>query len=430
MIIEPNIITDLKIESVEDLYKLKPFVEEGILKVNKSQIGRELGVDRRTVDKYINGFEKSATRSCNNCITPYYDIIKELLDPANPQIFYYKSILWQYLVDNHNYSGSYVNFCLYLKKYEEFENYFKRRRPSNVNHVTLRYETGMGKQAQLDWKEKIEFLLDNGEIVVVNVFVLLLSHSRFRVYRLSVSKTQDILFHFLDSAFQIFGGVPQEIVTDNMSTVMDVARTENFAGKVNAKFQQFADDYGFKVKPCIAARPRTKAKVEAPMKILDEIRAYNGKLNYDGLNKLVTRINNRVNTHVVKGTGIIPVLYFNKEKAFLSHLPVNNIRKPYQITTKPLKVNPSSMINYGGNQYSVPAEYWGKSLTVQAYDGYIHIYYNTTLVTVHKITDQKLNYHEKDYIEIAQKSHSFKEEDIEARAKENLALLGGIPSHE
>ena len=334
MIIESNIITDLQIESVQDLYKLKPFVEEGILKVNKSQIGRELGVDRRTVDKYINGFEKSKNRKCDNCITPYYNIIKDLLDPDNPQIFYYKSILWQYLVDNHDYSGSYVNFCLYLKTYEEFENYFKRRRPSNVNQVTVRYETGMGKQAQLDWKEKIEFLLDNGELVTVNVFVLLLSYPRFRVYRLSISKTQDLLFNFLDGAFEDFGGVPQEIVTDNMSTVMDVARTENFGGKVNAKFQQFADDYGFKVRPCIAGRPRTKAKVEAPMKILDEIRAYNGKLDYDGLNKLVTRINNRVNTHVVKDTGIIPIMYFNKEKASLSHLPVKNIRKPDRKSTR------------------------------------------------------------------------------------------------
>lgn len=430
MIIESNIITDLRIESIQDLYKLKPFVEEGILKVNKSQIGRELGVDRRTVDKYINGFEKSKTRKCDNCITPYYDIIKDLLDPDNPQIFYYKSILWQYLVDNYNYSGSYVNFCLYLKTYDEFESYFKRRRPSNVNQVTIRYETGMGKQAQLDWKEKIEFLLNNGETVIINVFVLLLSYSRFRVYRLSISKTQDVLFNFLDGAFEVFGGVPQEIVTDNMSTVMDVARTEKFGGKVNSKFQQFADDYGFKVRPCIAGRPRTKAKVEAPMKILDEIRAYNGKLDYDGLNKLVTRINNRVNTHVVKDTGIIPIMYFNKEKAFLSHLPVRNIRKPYQITTKPLNVNSSSMINYGGKQYSVPPEYLGKSLTAQAYDGYIHLYYNTTLVTVHKISEQKLNYHEKDYIEIARKSHSFKEEDIESRAKENLALLGGISGHE
>ncbi len=53
MIIKSNIITDLRIDSVKDLFKLKPFVEEGILKVNKSQIGRELGVDKRTIFVHI-----------------------------------------------------------------------------------------------------------------------------------------------------------------------------------------------------------------------------------------------------------------------------------------------------------------------------------------------------------------------------------------
>nr|CDL66371.1 unnamed protein product [uncultured bacterium] len=430
MIIQSNVITNLSIQSVDDLYKLKPLVQGGILKVNKSQIGRELNIDRRTVDKYINGFTKSKTRKCVNCISSYYNIIKDLLDPGNPQIFYYKSVLWQYLVDNHDYSGTYANFSVYLKKYEEFEKYFKKRRASNVNDLTIRYETDMGKQAQLDWKESIEFLLNNGEEVIVNVFVLLLSYSRFRVYRLSMSKTQDVLFNFLDGAFEVFGGVPKEIVTDNMSTVMDEARTAYSEGKINNRFKQFADDYGFKVRPCIAGRPRTKAKVEAQMKILDEIRAYNGKLDYDSLNKLVEHLNNRVNTSVVKDMGIIPIMYFNREKASLLHLPVNSIRKPYQITSKPLTVNSSSMINYGGNQYSVPTEYVGKLLTAQVYDGYVHLYYNTKLVTVHKLSNQKFNYHKEHYVQIANKTHCFKEENIETQAKTNLALLKGIKRHE
>lgn len=430
MLINSNIITDLKIESVKDLHKLKPFWEDSTLKINKSQIARELDVDRRTVDKYIKGFEKKSTRDRENCITPFYDIIAELLDETNPQIFYYKVVLWRYLVDNHNYPGSYVNFCIYLKKYNEFEGYFKKRRPSNTEHVTLRYETGKGKQAQLDWKESMSFLLNTGETVSINIFVLLLSYSRFRKYYLSLSKKQDILFHFLDQSFEQFGGVPEELLTDNMSTVMDVANTPTFQGKVNVKFQQFADDYGFKVRPCIAGRPRTKAKVEAPMKILDELRAYNGKLDYNGLNKLIERINDRVNTHVVEGTGIVPILYFNKEKASLSHLPVNSIRKLYQITSRLVIVNHSSMIHYMRCQYSVPPKYKGKTLMLQAFDGYIHVYYNTDLVTVHRISEQKLNYHTEDYIEIARKSHSFREENIIARAKENLEFIGGLYSHE
>ena len=76
----------------------------------------------------------------------------------------------------------------------------------------MRYETDKGKQAQLDWKENIEFVLNTGEIININIFVLILSYSRFRVYRLSLDKTQDILFSFLDESFEAFGGVPKETI--------------------------------------------------------------------------------------------------------------------------------------------------------------------------------------------------------------------------
>lgn len=77
------IITDLEIHSVNDLYKLKPFFEDSTLKIHKSQIARELDVDRRTVDKYINGYQKPETRNSIDCIAPYYDIIQELLSDRN-----------------------------------------------------------------------------------------------------------------------------------------------------------------------------------------------------------------------------------------------------------------------------------------------------------------------------------------------------------
>ncbi len=90
MILKNQIITDIRVESIHDLYKLKPFLEDGTLKINKSQIARELDVDRRTVDKYINGYEKPVARHYNNCITPFYDTITELLSDQNQQVFYYQ----------------------------------------------------------------------------------------------------------------------------------------------------------------------------------------------------------------------------------------------------------------------------------------------------------------------------------------------------
>ncbi|MDQ0153081.1 hypothetical protein J2S20_001788 [Moryella indoligenes] len=103
MIIKSPIITDLKIHGLEDLYKLKTLMEATNLKINKSQIARELDVDRRTVDKYINGFHKSRCRLSTNCLTPYMDLIRELLSDENEQLFYYRRVLWQYLCDNRHY---------------------------------------------------------------------------------------------------------------------------------------------------------------------------------------------------------------------------------------------------------------------------------------------------------------------------------------
>ena len=80
-------------------------------------------------------------------------------------------------------------------------------------------------------------------------FVLILSYSRFRVYKLSIDKTQDVLLSFLDESFETFGGVPKELLFDNMKTVMDEARTNYSKGKVNNKFQQFADTMDLRFVP-------------------------------------------------------------------------------------------------------------------------------------------------------------------------------------
>ena len=145
MILINQIITDIRIESVNDLYKLKPFLEDGTLKINKSQIARELEVDRRTVDKYINGYTKPETRNCDDCITPFYDIITELLSDKNQQVFYYRKVLWQYLVDNHGFKGVYCNFCHYLRKYPEFDSYFRIRLLSDMKLLWVNRLSLIGK---------------------------------------------------------------------------------------------------------------------------------------------------------------------------------------------------------------------------------------------------------------------------------------------
>lgn len=427
MILNSKINANIKIERIEDLYKLKHIMKNSNLKVNKAALARELGCDPRTVAKYINGYIKCNNRNRISIVDEYRDIITELLN-SDTQIFFYKRVLWQYLKDNHGLKCGQSTFRRYINNNLEFKEYFQSKSKRIIKKSLMRFETGKGEQAQLDWKEDMRIILKNGETISINIFVLILSFSRFRVYRLALSKSQDILLSFMDEALETFGGVPKEILTDNMKTVMDKPRTEYSKGKINNKFKQFADDYGFKVKPCIAGRPNTKAKVESPMKLLDELYAYNGLLNYEELNERIKILNERVNSSCHTNTRKIPILHLKKEKDFLSALPPKNIRNPYKIATQSALVNKQSLLSYKSNSYSVPPKYIGKYLKLQAYDNKLHLYYNTKLIAIHTISNKKINYRNNDYLEISKLSLN-KNLDIEKITRKNLKMIGEVYSH-
>ena len=108
---------------------------------------------------------------------------------------------------------------------------------STHRNPVIRFETNPGHQAQIDWKESVEFVLrDTGEIVLINVLVLVFSFSRFRLFCLSLNKSREVLIHLLSECFDIVGGVPKEIVTVNMKSVMDCARTAYNNGNINFFF--------------------------------------------------------------------------------------------------------------------------------------------------------------------------------------------------
>ena len=238
-------------------------------------------------------------------------------------------------------------------------------------------------------------------------------HLHYPKGQLSLTGTDDLPF-------------TEEIVTDNMKTIMDQPGTRGSKGKINIRFQQFADDYGFRVQPCIAATPKTKGKVESPMRILDELRAYNGRLTYLGFVELLAKINDRENSKVHPGTGKIPLMYLKKEKDSFGPLPQQTIRNPYQLVDHKVRIDNASLFRYRGKQYSVPPEYIGKSVTLQVYDDYIHVYCNMKLIALQPLSEKKINYQEDHYRDLICRTHSFAEENIAARAKENLRALGAV----
>jgi len=424
-----NINTNIEIKSLLDLPKLNMLMESLKMKINKSKLARDMGVDRRTIDKYLKGFDPKGTRERASKIDDFYEIIALLLSEESKQVFYYKRVLWQYLKDNHGLNCAQSSFRRYISSKVEFQNYFNSGDRKSSNSEVIRFETPPAEQAQLDWKENIKYITKDGEILYVNVCVLLLAYSRFRTFYLSISKSQSILFSFLTESFEAFGGVPKTILTDNMKTVMDEPRTEYQKGTVNERFYQFSQDMGFEVKPCIAGRARTKAKVEAPMKLIDEIHAYQGKFDYEELHQFVQKLCNRINHSYHQGTGKVPVLALKNERNLLSPLPNGRIRDFYKINHILVKVNPSNMISFKSNQYSVPPGYIGKTLSLQVYDNHIYIYYNTELVVQHPISQLRINYKPEHYVEnLARGLPS--STNIEELARKNLEAINEVYKNE
>lgn len=404
-----NIITEIKLKTVKELKNLRILMEANNLdKPNFSELARKFGVDRRTVKKYYEGNINTVRKPKKSKIDQYYDIIKSLLSDESTQIFNYKSHLYRYLQREHNLQCSRSNFNYFISKHSEFEAYFKPKAKNN----SIKSETPLGKQAQFDWKEKIKFKFKDNTDIELNVGSLILSASRFKVWSITPSTNQKYLFDFLTNAFETIGGVPEEILIDNASTMMDKARTEKSKGKINSKFSQFASDFGFTIKPCLRARPQTKAKVESPMKIIDEIMNYNGILNnLEELYEKMNMITDEANTRVCQATGLPPIVIFNKEKEHLLPLPHAKVCSNYKNSTYSAKVNTNSLFKYKNNLYSVPSNLIGKTISIEVIDNNLNVYYNKKLITIHQISRNKINYNKQHHTELMKLTFSNKEKE-------------------
>lgn len=86
MILEIKTPTEIKLDSLEDLQGYKKFMDDNNLKINVSALARRYKIDRRTITKYFNGFEKKETKNKTSKLDKYYDLIKTLLSSSTVNV--------------------------------------------------------------------------------------------------------------------------------------------------------------------------------------------------------------------------------------------------------------------------------------------------------------------------------------------------------
>ena len=236
---------------------LKHYLEQGL---SKAELARRFGVSRRTIYYWIatgqldhhsgsDGAGYSPRPKAPQKLDPYKGIINARLEA-------YPKLTARRLFEEVRAAG-------YAGGYSRLSEYVRRVRPREPIDPVVRYETPAGRQGQVDFGS---FRLPWGRR---HALLVVLSYSRLLWLRFFQRQTMEVLFLGLESAFERFGGVPKELLFDQMrSVVVSDRRDQDGALVLNAEFQRFARHWGFRPRSCRPYRARTKGKIQRPIRYL------------------------------------------------------------------------------------------------------------------------------------------------------------------
>jgi transposase len=248
------------------------------------------------------------------------------------------------------------------------------RRPS---HLTVRFETPPGEQAQADWAEAGRYHLPDGSSVRVFFFVMVLGFSRALYIEFTRSMRLESMIRCHQNAFAYFGGWPARILYDNMRQV--IVRP----GLINPRFRDFADHHGFEPKAHRPYRPRTKGKVERMVSYVKD--NFLAGRSFESLEDLNTQgrhwLDTVANVRIHATTGARPFDLLEKERPSLTPL---GVVAPYQIIHSVQRtVDAEALVRFENVRYSVPAFHAGARVAIEAFGGSIRIRTGNLILAEH-----------------------------------------------
>ncbi len=334
------------ITSINDLAIFSKAYTKGLIKVNISKLARDLNKDRKTIKKYLEEYTPKETRDRVKYLDEYREYIIQVLSDKY-QSFDYIDNLFKYLKREKGITCSRVTLNCYIREDEELNSLFKRKKD---NSFAERFETNPGQQVQFDMKENIKLINQKGEMTIGHIPTLTFGWSRYNIRKLILDTKVENLLSFLAESFEEIGGVPKEIVIDNLKQFVETPRRNGEPAILTSRFEEFCKDYEIKVKPCIPHRPQTKGKTETQNKIVDQMKNYNGKyIDLYHMHEILEIINKEDNDDISQATKFHRIFLFEKEKGDILPLPSTEIRRKYHLTLKEVIVSKESLVSYKSN---------------------------------------------------------------------------------
>lgn len=342
---------------------------------SKTKIAKMLGCGRKTVRKILRELASGKEIVIKKKTSPkILDIYKDyIMAKVEEELSGVR--IYQDLVAEKGYEGSYETVALYVKELKD------------VVDVYVRLHSLPGEEAQVDFGYVGRVVEVDGVFKKVWVFSMGLSCSRYRYYEAVFSQSVKVFIQCHINGFKFFGGVPKTVKIDNLKSA--ILEASFYEPLYQREYLNFSKYYGFAPIPCRIATPTDKGKAEANIKYAKngffKGRLFKGSTFEEGLIRCNTELtdwtNNICNKKIHGTTKEVPYEKFNNEEAkTLLPLPTVDYEIPEWVERT---VNIDTHINVKLNYYSVPYEYIGKEVDVEIKDKLILVYGDNQLLTTH-----------------------------------------------
>lgn len=318
-----------------------------------SWIGRELGLDRRTIKKYLSMEEeefldfKHRQQSRKKLLDRYDDYVRQRLEDC-PEASSAQVHDWlkENFVDFINMNEKTVfNFVLSIRRKYGIPKPFISRDYEQVE------EHPYGKQAQADFGE-YNMTTENGKRKKVYFFSMVLSRSRHKyvVFSDSPFNTRTTI-NAHEKCFQFFQGMPGQLVYDQDTLMLT---DENYGDLIlTEEFRSYVQHRNFKLRFCRKSDPESKGKIENVIKYI-KYNFLRGRkyVDIDILNGQALKwLSRTANAKVHSATKKVPEHEWIIEKSYLN--VISSIFQAQQ-PGKLYSVRKDNTIAYKGNFYALP----------------------------------------------------------------------------
>ena len=326
-----------------------------------SAIARSLKISRPTVRKHLK--------------TEQEPVYQRRFQPT-PKLGLFKPLLVQWLemdatlprkqrrtgqrlfegLQEEGYNGAVDSVWRFVRKWKA-----EQGRAPTIKQAFIPLEFDPGDVCQFDWStETVEI---DKQVQSVKVAHFRLAYSRKPFVIAYPNEKQEMLMDAHNQAFSFYGGVPQQMIYDNLKTVVDQVK----AGKerqFNQRFMALANHYLFKPVACTPAAGWEKGQVENQVGNIREW-LFTPRVKFDSFEALNQWLATRCDElsqkkHPLQKSQTIAEC-FAKESPLLRQITTPFVSYVEHL----LRVSRVCLVNVDRNRYSVPAEWVGQVVSVR-----------------------------------------------------------------